>query len=139
MPFSELRGGIPLALYYGFNPSAAFIIAFTGNLLPIPFLLIFLEKLRSVAKKWRFTSSIYSKVEGRTEKKRELIEKYGYVGLTLFVALPFPVTGAWTGSLLAFLLKLNPLKAFVSIATGVTIAGLIVTLTAIGFSIALGL
>jgi uncharacterized membrane protein len=140
LPFFELRGGIPLALYYGFDPAIAFIIAFIGNLLPVPFLLLFLEQLRNFTKRWRFTAGVYLKIEKRTESNRILIEKYGYAGLMLFVAIPFPITGAWTGSLLAFLLKLNVLKALFFIAIGIAIAGFIVTSTAIGlFSIALKL
>jgi len=136
LPFSELRGGIPLGiLYYGLTPEKAYVIAVAGNLLPVPFLLLFLENLRNFVTKTRL-SPIYMFFERRTERKREIIDKYGYFGLLLFVAIPLPVTGAWTGSLISFLLKLNPVKAFVFIAAGVLTAGLIVTATVIGaFSI----
>lgn len=137
MPFSELRGGIPLAIYYGFDPVEAFLIAVLGNLIPVPFLLLFLERLRSFASRWWLTAKLYQMVERRTERKRKLIDKYGYLGLTMFVAVPLPVTGAWTGSLLAFLLRLNPLKAFVFIAMGVIIAGVLVLSTALGVSLVL--
>jgi len=137
MPFSELRGGIPLGIYYGFDPVKAFLIAVIGNLIPIPFLLLFLERLRNFASRWWLTAKLYKMVERRTERKRKLIDKYGYLGLTMFVAVPLPVTGAWTGSLLAFLLKLNPLKAFVFIAMGVIIAGIVVLSTTLGVSFVL--
>lgn len=136
LPFSELRGGIPLGIiYYGFPPEKAYIIAVFGNLLPVPFLLLFLEKLRNFVIKTKL-SPVYMFFERRTERRRKIIDKYGYLGLLLFVAIPLPVTGAWTGSLISFLLKLNSAKAFIFIAAGVLIAGLIVTATVIGaFSI----
>ncbi|HID43106.1 MAG TPA: ligand-binding protein SH3 [Archaeoglobaceae archaeon] len=132
LPFSELRGGIPLGIfYYGFTPEKAYIVAVLGNLLPVPFLLLFLENLRNFFMKSRF-APVYTFFERRTEKKRKIIDKYGYLGLLLFVAIPLPVTGAWTGSLISFLLKLNPARSFMFIALGVLTAGLIVTATVIG-------
>jgi len=139
MPFSELRGGIPLAIYYGFDPLNAFLIAVVGNLIPIPFLLLFLEQLRNFASKWWLTAKLYQLVERRTERKRAIIDKYGYIGLAMIVAVPLPVTGAWTGSLLAFLLKLNPLKAFIFIAIGVVTAGVVVTSATVGVFSVFGL
>jgi uncharacterized membrane protein len=68
----------------------------------------------------------------RTERRRDMIDRYGYLGLTLFVAIPLPVTGAWTGCLLAFLLGLNRFKSFFYIALGVTLAGIIVLTTSLG-------
>ena len=132
MPFSELRGGIPLGLYLGLSPVETFILAVFGNMLPIPFLLIFLDKIGNIAEKWSFTARIYSRIVRRVESRKDIIEKYGYLGLTLFVAVPLPVTGAWTGSLLAFLLRLNKLKSLLFIGLGVIIAGIIVTLTSLG-------
>ena len=139
MPFSELRGGIPLAIYYGFDPLNAFLIAVVGNLIPIPFLLLFLEQLRNFASKWWLTAKLYQLAERRTERKRAIIDKYGYIGLAMIVAVPLPVTGAWTGSLLAFLLKLNPLKAFIFIAIGVVTAGVVVTSATVGVFSVFGL
>jgi len=132
LPFSELRGGIPLAVYYGFSPVKAYTIGVIGNLLPIPFLLLFLEQLRNFVLKLRWISAIYLFFERRTEKRREIIDRYGYFGLLLFVAIPLPVTGAWTGTLISFLLKLNPLRSFLFIAAGVLIAGIVVMATVMG-------
>ena len=133
MPISELRGAIPLAVYYGFPPVKAYVISVLGNLLPVPFLLAFLEKVREVMKKWNLTSEIFKAFERRALKNRNLVEKYGYLGLTLFVAIPLPVTGAWTGTLLAVLLELRGLKALAYIALGVAIAGIIVLASVEGF------
>ena len=130
MPLSELRGGIPLALYLGFSPLESYILGVVGNLIPVPFILLLLDKIKNI--KIKFISKAYLEITKRVEKKRDLIERYGYVGLTLFVAVPLPVTGAWTGSLLAFLLGLNKLKSFLAISVGVSLAGIIVTLTSLG-------
>ncbi len=132
MPISEVRGAIPLALYYGFKPLYAYIIAIIGNLLPIPFLLLFLDKIVDFATRIGLINKFYSWITSRVEKKREIVEKYGYIGLTMFVAIPFPVTGAWTGALLAFLLKLSKFKSFIAIVAGVCIAATLVTLTSLG-------
>ena len=131
LPIAELRGGIPLALYLGFDPVKAYTISVLGNFLPIPFLLVFLSLIERVVLKTPF-SSLYLRVVKRTERRRKVIEKFGYVGLTLFVAIPLPVTGAWTGCLLAFLLGLDKLKSVFYILLGILIAGLIVLTTSMG-------
>ncbi len=131
LPISELRGGIPLALYLGFNPIEAYTISVIGNILPVPFLLMFLGLIEKIALKTPL-SSLYLKIVRRTERRRDVIDRYSYLGLTLFVAIPLPVTGAWTGCLLAFLLGLDKLKSFFYITLGVTIAGIIVLTTSLG-------
>ncbi len=132
MPFSELRGAIPLALYFGLSPAEAYLLSVVGNLLPVPFLLVFLDYLVRIATKVDMLAKVYRKVVGRVERKKEIVERYGYLGLTIFVAIPLPVTGAWTGTLLAFLLQLNRFKAFLFISAGVCIAGVVVLLAALG-------
>ncbi|RLI84038.1 ligand-binding protein SH3 [Archaeoglobales archaeon] len=132
LPISELRGGIPLALYYGFPPLQAYLISVLANALPVPFLLLFLEKIGKIVDRWSLTSRIYRYFIERTERKRDIIDRYGYVGLTIFVSIPLPVTGAWTGSLLAFLLGLKTIKSFSFIFIGILIAGLIVSLASLG-------
>ena len=132
MPISELRGGIPLAIYLGFSPVESYFLAFIGNLIPIPFLLLFLDKLLRVACKIKVIDNLYNKIVERVEKRKRIVEKYGYFGLTLFVAIPLPVTGAWTGALLAFLLRMNTLKSVAFIALGIAVAGIAVTLTTLG-------
>ena len=131
LPISELRGGIPLALYLGFNPVEAYAISVVGNLLPIPFLLMFLSLIERIALRTPL-SSIYLRIVRRTERRKDIIDKYGYLGLTLFVAIPLPVTGAWTGCPLAFLLGLDKIKSLVYIALGVALAGIIVLATSLG-------
>ncbi len=132
MPVSELRGAIPLAVYCGMSPLEAYVVSVLGNLLPVPFLLLFLEKLRTFARKWKVTARVIEYFEKRALKNRKVVEKFGYLGLTVFVAVPLPVTGAWTASLLATLLELKPVKAFAFIALGVAIAGIVVLASVIG-------
>ncbi len=132
MPVSELRGAIPLAIHFGFSPLKAYVLSVLGNMLPIPVLLLTLERIRNFARKFSVTSAIIEFFEKRALKNRGLIEKYGYPGLSMFVAVPLPITGAWTGTLLATLLELKPAKALTSIFAGVLIAGLIVLLSVEG-------
>jgi uncharacterized membrane protein len=132
MPISEIRGGLPLALYYGFDPVEAYILSLIGNILPVPFLILFLEELVKITTRFRPIDRFYRLIVRRVEKRREFVEKYGYIGLTFFVAIPLPVTGAWTGSLIAFLLGLDKKKSVIFISMGVSIAGVIVLLTSLG-------
>jgi len=127
LPVSELRGGIPLAIYYGFDPLHAYLIGVAGNLIPVPFLLLFLNLIEEkILKKWSITSPLYLKIEKKVLNRKKLIDKYGYFGLLLFVAIPFPATGAWTGCLLATSLKMDFKKSILFISLGVFVAGMIV-------------
>ncbi len=126
LPIFELRAGIPVAIYYGFKPWEAYTLAVFGNFLPVPFLLLLLNKLLGFVKRFKKLWRIYEIIHLRVERKRVLVEKYGYLGLTLLVAVPLPITGAWTGCLLAFLLSLNNLKASIAILFGILIAGIVV-------------
>ncbi len=134
-PISELRGAIPLGIEVHHNSwPIVFAVAIAGNLLPVPFLLLFLEPLTRLLSKIKLLEKIINWFFERTRKRGRLIERYERIGLTLFVAIPLPITGAWTGSILAFLLGLSFWRAFISIALGVLIAGAIVTaLTLIGW------
>ncbi len=132
MPFSELRGGIPLGIYLGLPPIEAFLLAVIGNLLPIPFLLLFLERMERLALSRKKLARLYLKVVERVEKRKDVIERYGYLGLLMFVAIPLPMTGAWSGTLLAFLLRLNKAKSFIFIAMGVLLAGILVLSASLG-------
>ncbi len=132
LPFAEIRGGLPLALYYGFSPVEAYIIAVIGNILPVLPLLLLLDFLVGIATRVSVIDRIYSKIVERVERKKAIVEKYGYLGLALFVSIPLPVTGAWTGVLISFLLRMDKLKSFLAIFAGVCIAGIIVLLISLG-------
>lgn len=133
IPILELRGSILAA---GFIPGTTFlptyIAAVLGNMLPIPFILLFIEKIFAWMKKSKHLNKFPNWCEKKALSKSAQIEKYGYFGLFLFVAIPLPGTGAWTGSLLSVLLGMNPKKSFGCIFLGVLTAGLIISLLSFG-------
>ena len=134
-PISELRAAIPLAVnVHHISWPIAFVVAIAGNLLPVPFLLLFLDPLSKLLSKVKLFERIINWVFERSRRRGKIIERYETIGLALFVAVPFPITGAWTGAIIAFLLGISFWRAFISIAIGVLIAGAIVTtLTIIGW------
>ena len=128
-PISELRGGIPLAIASGFNPLSAFLICTLANIAIIPIVFIFLNTINVLLLKIPAYSTFFHKTLERSRNRiHKSIEKYGYLGLAIFVAIPLPLTGAYTGVLGAWALGMNKRKAFASIALGVIIAGISVTL-----------
>ena len=110
----------------------AAIICILGNVLPIPFVLLFLKYILELFSKWKFTTKMVKWLEKKVHDKREQIDKYGYFGLVLFVGIPLPGTGAWTGSLVAALLEMDVKKAMISVFCGVLIAGFIMTILSYG-------
>jgi len=128
LPISELRGGIPYAVAHDIGYIPAYIACVVTNILVIPFLYIFLETLHKPLCRIKPYRYIFDKWVGRTRRKaEEKIGKYGYWGVMLFVAIPLPVTGAYTGTLAAWLLNLEKRKSFWYLALGVVIAGIIVS------------
>ena len=132
LPIIELRGGLIAATLLEVKFIQAFIICFIGNILPVPFILLLIEKIFELLKKWNPTKKIVTKLETKTLSKKEQIDKYGYLGLLLFVGIPLPGTGAWTGTLLAVLLHLNKKKSFIAISLGVLLAGIIMSILSYG-------
>lgn len=133
IPLLELRGGILVAGAALKLPFMwTFITAVVGNMLPIPFILLFIEKIFNWMKTTRRLSKLPNWIEAKAMKKSDQIKKYGYFGLFLFVAIPLPGTGAWTGSLLAVLFGLNRRKSLFFIFLGVLTAGLIMSLVSYG-------
>ena len=134
LPIIELRGAIPMAFAMGLPWWQAYLISVVGNLLPVPFILL----LINIVIKWMASSKVkfFNKIANflleRVEKKRDRIEKYSFWGLCFFIAVPLPVTGAWTGSLVAAVIGMKPWKAFLSALLGVLIAGAVVTLIVYG-------
>ena len=128
LPVVELRLALPIAIFSFHMPwYKAFILSVIGNMLPVPILLLFLEKLAKLASHFKAGEKVVNWVFKYTRRRGKVIEKYERIGLTLFVAIPLPVTGAWTGSVAAFLLGLRFWHAFLAILFGVIIAGIIVT------------
>lgn len=137
LPIVELRGAIPVAIgLLGMSWWESMFYAILGNMIPIPFVLLFMDKITTLLNKWSFTRNLLEKIFSRTRSKSKIIERYEEIGLTLFVAVPLPVTGAWTGSLAAYLLGLKFWKSILCALAGVSIAGIIMTLLSLGvFSI----
>jgi uncharacterized membrane protein len=128
LPILELRGGIPVAMtLLDFPWYYAFLLAVIGNMLPVPFILLFLNAATRLLSRVRFFDRILNWLFERTRRRGKIIQKYERIGLVLFVAIPLPITGAWTGSLAAVLFGLKFKHAFLSILIGVLIAGVIIT------------
>ncbi len=129
LPISELRGGLIYAYSNDMPLILSFLLCVGLNALVGPIVYIFLTTFHKLLIKWKFYETIFNKFVARTQKKVELkVKKYGYLGLTLFVAIPLPVTGAYTGALGAWILGMETKKVFISIFLGVIISGIIVTL-----------
>lgn len=133
-PILECRLGMFTAIVLlDMNPFIGFIISFLGNILPIPFILLLINWIFEVFKKIPGLKNIVFWLEDKTLKKRDKIDKYGIWGLLIFVAIPLPGTGGWTGALLASLLHLDKKKSFGVICVGVFIAGFIITILSLIF------
>lgn len=135
LPVSELRGAIPLAvLKFNFSWIKAFSLSVAGNMLPIIPWLFFLNYLQAKLMRFRLMNKFFNWTFNRTRKKGKIIEKYETLGLMLFVAVPLPMTGAWTGAIAAFIFGIKFRHAILAIFLGVIIAGVIVTtLTMMGW------
>ena len=128
LPILELRGAIPVAIIvFDFPWYYALLLAIVGNLLPVPFILLFLNAVTRWLSNIAFFNRVLNWLFERTRRRGKIIERYERIGLVLFVAIPLPVTGAWTGSLAAVLFGLKFRHALLSIFAGVFIAGAIVT------------
>jgi uncharacterized membrane protein len=134
LPVSEVRGAIPLAIgVYGFSPLDAYLLSVFGNLLPIIPLLLFLGPVSNYLQRFALGDRFFTWLFARTRNKYiEDHETFELTALAIFVAIPLPMTGAWTGCAIAFLLGFRFWPAFAAITAGVLMAGVIVTVTVIG-------
>ena len=132
IPILELRGGILAAALLNMNPKSSFIICLLGNIIVIPLALYFLELIFKILRKIKFFDKIITKIEKKCLSKREQLDKYGYLGLLLFVGIPLPGTGAWTGCFLASLLGMNKKKSALAAMAGVLMAGIIMMILSFG-------
>ena len=132
LPILELRGGLLAATLLDVEFVRAAIICILGNVLPIPIVLLFLKYVLDLLSKWSVTKKIVNWLEKKVDDKREQIDKYGYLGLIIFVGIPLPGTGAWTGALLAVMLGLDRKKSFVCIIIGVLMAAVIMSVLSYG-------
>ncbi len=132
LPILELRGGLIAASLLNLNIVSSFIICFIGNILPVPFILWFITPIFDKLKKTKKLSKFVNKLENKAMSKKDQIEKYQYLGLMLFVGIPLPGTGAWTGCLIAALLGMDKKKSFVFTTLGVLMAGIIMLILSFG-------
>lgn len=133
MPILELRGGLLAASLLNLNPIKSYIIAIIGNIIPIPFILWFITSILEWMKKRKKLYKIVKWLDKKIDKHKEQIEKYGFLGLILFVGIPLPGTGAWTGCLIAAVLEMDRKKSFLAALLGVFIASIIMMLISFGF------
>lgn len=127
LPISELRGAIPLALSLGMPVSKAFWLSVLGNSIPIIPALFLLEPVSNRLRKFKIWSRFFDWLFERTKKKADTVQKYEALGLAIFVAIPLPISGAWSGVVAASLFKIRFRYAFIAIFAGVIGAGLIVS------------
>lgn len=134
VPIVELRLGLPYGLSLGLPYWLALTAAILGNMLPVPFILLFIRRIFAwLRRHWEKLNGFLTSLERRAEGKGEKVQKYGTWGLLILVAIPLPGTGAWTGSLVAALLNLKRKKAVAVIFTGVCIAAAIMTVLYFAF------
>ena len=133
LPVVELRGGIPFGVAAGLPVWAAYLAAVIGNLLPVPFIVVYIQRIfMFMRQNMPRLNSVVDKMEQKAHLKSASVLKYQYLGLATFVAIPLPGTGAWTGALVAAFLNMRLKKALPSIAGGVLSAGLIISILSYG-------
>ena len=133
VPVIELRGAIPLGVYNGLDVWTALVVAIIGNLVPVPFIIIFIRKIfKWMQEKSEKLAVLVRKFEEKADKKKEQVLKYEFWGLMVLVAVPLPGTGAWTGALVAAMLDMQLKRAMPAITVGVIVAGIIVTTATYG-------
>ena len=136
VPVIELRGAIPAAVLAGLDIRVALITAIIGNLVPVPFIIIFIRKIfKWMQSKSRRLGDLVRHFEAKADARKDQVLKYEFWGLMILVAIPLPGTGAWTGALVAAMLDMQLKRAFPAIAAGVVTAGIIVTIATYGVSV----
>lgn len=132
IPILELRGGLLASSLLQIPITTAIPLCIVGNIIPIPFILLFIKRIFRWLKKFRLFRPLIEKLENRAMKKSDSVAKGEFWGLALFVGIPLPGTGAWTGSLIAALLEIDLKKAVLSILLGIIIATVIMAIVSYG-------
>lgn len=128
IPVVELRGAIPFGVLSGLSIQTSFILSVIGNLVPIPFLVIFTRKVFEwLQTKSEWLSKMVKRLEEKADKNKDVVLRSEFWGLMILVAIPLPGTGAWTGALVAAMLNMRLTRALPAIGIGVALAGIIVT------------
>ena len=131
-PILELRGGLLAAALLNLKPLESYILCIIGNIIPIPFILWFMNSLLKKMRKSKRFHKIANWLDKKVENKKDQIERLGFWGLVLFVGIPLPGTGAWTGCLIASVLEMNRKKAFIATMIGILIASIIMMILSFG-------
>ena len=133
VPVVELRGAIPFGVVRGLNLWTAIIASVLGNLVPVPFIILFIRRIFAwMRAHMPKLDGLVTRMEKKAEKNRAAVEKYAFWGLAILVAIPLPGTGAWTGALVAAMMEMRLKSAFPAIVIGVVIAGVIVSVVTYG-------
>ena len=132
MPILELRGGLIAASLLGLDPIRSYIISIIGNIIPVPFILWLINYILDYMRKSKHFSKIAKWLDKKVDKHKGQIEKYGFWGLILFVGIPLPGTGAWTGCLIASVLEMDRKKSFLAALIGIFIASIIMMIISFG-------
>lgn len=134
LPILELRGGLIAASLLNVSPLTGYIVSIIGNTLPVPFILLFINKILDWMgkSKIKWMNKLSKWLDKKARKHKDSIEKYGYLGLILFVGVPLPGTGAWTGCLAASVLNMDKKKSFISIMLGIIMASIIMMILSYG-------
>ncbi len=132
LPISELRGAIPFALGMKIPILKAYFLAVFGNFIPVIPLLLFFGKAVGILERAAWGKKFLKWLFNRTRSRSRIVQRFEIIGLTLFVAIPLPITGAWTGTVAAFLFGIKFRYALLAITLGILIAGGIVTLVSLG-------
>ena len=133
VPIIELRGGLPVGIASGLSFPAAYIAAVIGNLIPVPFIILFIRRIFVLIRKYMpKLSSMIDKLENKAHLKGQKVRKYQKFGLFIFVAIPLPGTGAWTGALVAAFLDIRLKDAILPIVLGVLTAGILIMMLTYG-------
>jgi len=126
VPIIEMRGAIPIGISLGLSPLHSTIISLIGSLIPVPFILFTIRPIFNKLKKTKMFKRLVHRIINRSNSKSGKIQKYGAIGLLVFVAIPLPGTGVWSGSLAAALLDMRFKYAFPAILVGNTIAAVLI-------------
>lgn len=127
VPIAELRGAIPLALFFGFSLKKAFLLGVIGNAIPVIPVLFLIKPVSEQLRRFRLWRDFFDWLEKRTLKNADSIQKYETLGLAIFVGIPLPMTGAWSGALAATLLKMKFRYGLIGCIAGIILAGIIVS------------
>ena len=132
MPILELRGGLIAASLLRLSPLPSYVISVIGNIIPVPFILWFINSILDFMRNSKRFSKVYKWLDKKFNKHKKQIEMYGFWGMVLFVGIPLPGTGAWTGCLIASVLHMDRKKAFLAAMIGIFLASIIMMIISFG-------